>query len=258
MKVHFGSPNQVQTVSCAVPLYGIKEFESPTRSTIPMLSLLIHNPGMFAQIVDELEMPRVHDLFLEYTVPPPKGRGKASHTDVMLKAGPHALGIEAKWTEPMYPTVEAWIKEGTNEDNRRLVLDGWLSLLQKRVTKKLMTNDSDDAIYQMVHRAASAAASGDHARLAYSLFELPSFRQEAGHGDIVVRLRDLWSKLGNPQSFPFYAVTIKIEPLEAYESIRHLPKGRETTADSVIAALQSDSPLFEFQQYQVQKIEENS
>ena len=53
------------------------------------------------------------------------------------------------------PDVEVWNRQGTNRENRRLVLDGWLSLLQQRVTKTLVTSEFDNAIYEMVRRAAS-------------------------------------------------------------------------------------------------------
>src|SRR5438046_1368623 len=105
MNLHFGTPAAIKSVAEAVPLYGGKEFESATRSTVPMLTLLMHATDLFDEIVRRLGFPGDYDLFLEYTVRPPKGRGKASHTDVMLKSGNHALAIEGKWTEPMYETV---------------------------------------------------------------------------------------------------------------------------------------------------------
>ena len=92
MNIHFGTPNLIEAIADAVPLYGRKEFESATRSTIPMLSLLMHAPDHFNEIVRQLGFPSQYDLFLEYTVRPPKGRGNASHTDVFLKAGKDCLG----------------------------------------------------------------------------------------------------------------------------------------------------------------------
>ena len=73
-------------------------------------------------------MSHAPDLFLEYTVRSPKGES-VSHTDVMLKSGPNALAIEAKWTEPMYKTVGRWLKDGNSRANKETVLEGWLSLL---------------------------------------------------------------------------------------------------------------------------------
>src|SRR4051812_8787238 len=105
MNLHFGTPAAIKAVADAVPLYGCKEFESATRSTVPMLSLLMHAPNVFDEIVRRLGFPGSYDLFLEYMVRPPKGRGKASHTDVMLRSGTQALAVEGKWTEPMYEAV---------------------------------------------------------------------------------------------------------------------------------------------------------
>ena len=130
MNLHFGAPNSIKSVADAVPLYVTKEFESDTRSTVPILSMLIHSPDLFNEIVGRLDGLGNYDLFMEYTVRPPKGRGKASHADVMLRSGNHALAVEAKSTEPMYETVAKWLKGGKDRTNRETVLDGWLSLLQ--------------------------------------------------------------------------------------------------------------------------------
>jgi len=124
-----------------------------------MLSLLMHAPDLFNESVRRLGFPDNYDLFLEYTVRPPKGRGKASHTDVMLRSGTHALGIEGKWTEPMYETVARWLKGGKDQANRATVLEGWLTLLQRRTTKPLQAEDFHPTIYQMVHRAAPVATA---------------------------------------------------------------------------------------------------
>ena len=50
----------------------------------------------------EVAQPCVNRSEVEFTVDPPQGRGKASHTDIMIRSGPHALAIEAKWSEALY------------------------------------------------------------------------------------------------------------------------------------------------------------
>ena len=55
MKLHFGNPGDIDSIANAVSRYGTKEFESPTRSTIPMLSLLIHDMAKFKAIVKTSE-----------------------------------------------------------------------------------------------------------------------------------------------------------------------------------------------------------
>lgn len=70
------------------------------------------------------------EVQLEFTVDPVKGKGKPSHTDLMLIGNDIAVAVEAKWTEPPSGTVEEWISEGVNSNNRLGVMRGWLSLLQ--------------------------------------------------------------------------------------------------------------------------------
>jgi hypothetical protein len=252
MNLHFGTPTSIKSFADAVPLYGTKEFESATRSTVPMLSLLMHAPDLFNEIVRRLDYPYNYDLFLEYTVRPPKGRGKASHTDVMLKSGSHALAIEGKWTEPMYETVAHWLKDGKDQVNRTLVLEGWLSLLQRRTTKPLRAGDFHPSIYQMVHRAASAATAAVPT-LAYFLFKLSQDDRAAKPDEIFDKLADLWDRLGSPANFPFHVVEIEAKSLDAYEPLRLLPKGDEATSEAVCVALQDSRPLFDFGGYRVRQ-----
>lgn len=253
MNIHFGTPSPITTITQAVALYGGKEFESPTRSTIPLLSLLMHAPALFKEIVRQLDFPGEYDVFLEYTVCPPKGRGKASHTDMMLKSGSNALALEAKWTEPMYDTVGKWLNAGKSTANRVAVLEGWLGLLQPHAMKPLCTGDFNAAIYQMVHRAASAATA-DAPRMAYFLFKPSPDDRAATPDEIYDELTSLWLRIGEPAQFPFYVVEIEAQPLDAYEPLRLLPKGEEATAEAVRAALQEPEPLFDFHGYRVRPI----
>lgn len=258
MNVQFGNPSSINNFSDAIPLYGVNEFASPTRSTIPLLSLLSHSLGIFNEIVQKLGMPSDFDLFLEYKVKPPKGRGTASHTDVMLKAGLDSLGIEAKWTEPMYETAGKWIKAGKDLTNREQVLDGWLRLLEGPAGKPLARSDFHASIYQMIHRAASAAASGSSPRLTYFLFEPSPDLKSASSADVLIELRSLWALLGNPVVFPFSVVQITAQPTEAYNQIASLPKNERTTSDAVVASLLSETPLFDFTEYKISHVGCNS
>jgi len=247
MTIHFGTPKSITTVADALPLYGRDEFASATRSTVPLLSLLIHAPDLFAQIVRELGFPADHNLFLEYTVGPFGGRGKPSHTDVMLKAGNHALAIEAKWTESMYPTVQKWLGEGS--ENKQKVRDGWIARLGQTYSTPF-----DSVIYQMLHRAASAAHTGTKPQLAYFLFK-PSVQKSGPTSAITVELERLWNLLGD-KKFPFDVVEIGLQPLPAFEA---LPKDNgDDTAEAVCAALQGTDPLFRFGPVTIQRIGEST
>jgi hypothetical protein len=187
-----------------------------------------------------------YEAFLEYPVSPPTGRGKASHTDLMLKSRTSALAIEAKWTEPMYESVERWLQRGTNQRNRLDVLDGWLVLLQRHATKSLVRADFNDVVYQMLHRTASVAEFGGDGSVAYLAFRTPGEGNGSSFLDIITNLGSLQDKLGKLSSLQFFAVQIEITPLEPYKILRALPKGLESTAEDVIAALQDSQPLFSF------------
>jgi hypothetical protein len=127
------------------------------------------------------------------------------------------------------------------------VLEGWLSLLQQRATKPLHAGDFDAVIYQMLHRAASAAATGEEPSMAYFLFKPSPDQRAASPNEIFGKLGDLWDRLGKPEKFPFYLVEIKTEAMNAYEPLRLLPKAEESTSEAVSAALQDSQPLFSFE-----------
>src|SRR6266567_8140744 len=137
MKLFFNQ-KPVALVDETLDLYKHSEFASATRSTVPLISLLKHGSEVWASIVKELSVvdPSA-ELHLEFTVKPPQGRGKASHTDVMLIHGNRTIAFEAKWTEPQYDRVSDWLVRGDDPENRRLVMSGWLSLLQPHATQKL-------------------------------------------------------------------------------------------------------------------------
>ena len=80
--------------------YPAGEFESPYRSTIPLLSLMRDGQAVVQDVLVACGFAPNPDLHFEFTVPPKKGKGKPSHTDLMVCAGPVCMAVEAKWTEP--------------------------------------------------------------------------------------------------------------------------------------------------------------
>ena len=192
----------------ALPFYGDKEFQSPTRSTLPLLCWLKNEQKMVIELLQSLGMPADGSLHLEYKVKSPKGRGKASHTDLMILSDKASLAVEAKWTEPRYKTAGEWLREGTNPSNRLDVFSGWLSFLQQHAQRTLNTADFSDAVYQMVHRAASACAATAKPRMAYLVFKLSLDLKTADISTLHDDLNHLWNLLGNPKSFPFYLIEI--------------------------------------------------
>ncbi|MCX6832565.1 MAG: hypothetical protein NT028_10645 [candidate division Zixibacteria bacterium] len=250
----FYDKTAITTMDDARSHYAADEFASPTRSTVASLSWLEHEISALDSLLKELEMPDVCDLHLEYTVEPRQGDGEASHTDLMVISGESSLAVEVKWTEPRYDTVGKWLTKGPNPLNRCKVLTGWLGLLQKHAMHELYIEDFSGAVYQMVHRAASACAVGKMPRLAYLVFKPSPDPRTADIQTIHKDLTNLWSLLGNPKGFPFYLVEVHLSPTAAYKAIESLPKRDKATAEQVKAALFGSDRLFKFGKYHLTKV----
>jgi hypothetical protein len=226
--------------------YRAKGFGSPTRSTVPLVSLLKHESETWRGIAESLGCDgNDAEVHLEYTVDPPRGRGRPSHTDLMLLDSGRAVAVEVKWTEGAYNRVGEWLGKGTDIQNRREVMTGWLELLQPCAARPLDLADFSGAVYQMVHRAASACALGRAPAMAYLQFASPQNgvpKQVARLRDDLAHLREL---LGYPAGFPIRLVEVTIIPTAAFERIRDLPKGSADTAAAVRQAFLGE-PLFEF------------
>ena len=150
--------------------YRKDEFDSPTRSTIPLLDLIKNGNEMLQEIVHELGIEGEPSYHLEFGVEPPAGRGNPSQTDLWVQTKDQVLGIEAKWTERRYETVETWLKRSNNPDNKRTVLHGWIGCLQQYSSNPLTIEGMKGQVYQMVHRAASVCSCKTNPILAYMLF----------------------------------------------------------------------------------------
>ena len=242
----------------ALTFFKGREFKSPERSTVPLLSLLTHGAEMWQQILAELELPESEiAVHLEYTVRPPQGNGNASHTDVMLIAGRRACAVEAKWTEPPYPTVGKWLGAEPYSLNKLAVLNGWLSLLQPHGNRNLQLHDFLDVTYQTVHRAASACAAGDSAGLAYLVFTPRADGYPAEMGHLRGSLERLAVALGAPDNFPLRLLEVELRPTPAFARIAALPKGQPQTGVEVQNALHGP-PLFEFTGFKVHRLPETA
>lgn len=200
---------------------------------------------MFTDLLASVGISSTPEIHLEYTVPPRAGKGIASHTDAMVVASDSALAIEAKWTEPRYETVGEWLKKGTNPSNRQAVMKSWLGLLQNHAHRTLTLENTSSAVYQMVHRAASACAAGLNPKLLYLQFTPLPNGTPADCLHLREDLYNLHSLLGSPVDFPFYLVELEVKPTAAYVAIASLPKGSTETAVKMMAALKGD-PLFKF------------
>jgi hypothetical protein len=209
---------------------------------------------MLSTLLRHMGMPEDCNLHLEYKVKPPKGIGTASHTDLMVISGEASLAVEAKWTESRYDTVSKWLKKGSHYKNRNDVVNGWLSLLQKHAMHELNIKDFSDAIYQTVHRAASACANCKKPKMAYLVFKLFSDTGTAIIQRIQTDLKQLHDLLGSPSTFPFYVLEVHMSPTAAFKAIEKLPKGDRATAQQVSAALLGNNRLFSFEKLCVTRI----
>lgn len=98
----------------------------------------------------------------------------------------------------------------------------------------------------MLHRAASACATGSKPALVYVVFahstvELPNV------GFYADNLKAFHALLGNPAGFPFYLVCVPLKETDAFTAIRSLPKGTSETGAEVLQAL-STKRLFTFEE----------
>lgn len=205
--------------------YPVKEFDSPTRSTIPLLEYWRSPEARLRELTAALGFPlpsRV-ELNFEHTVNPPRGRGKASCTDLMVIGAEFVMAIEAKWTEPRYETVEDWLRDS---DNRAEVLRGWCDLLEQRGANPIRKGDLSELPYQMIHRAASACHPHGVATsrwLIYMLFETTTKERD----EYLLDLRRLRDVLGAKSTLGIALAECTIEPSERLVRLRARWNSRE-------------------------------
>lgn len=240
-----------------VDCYSNAEFESPFRSTVPLLSLIRDGRAVLQELLTQCGLAANAALHFEFQVPPPKGKGKPSHTDLMICAASGCMAIEAKWTERPYQTVGDWLKTSSvpgseGEGNRRKVLSGWSSLLQRMATRPITLDDLVNLTYQTVHRAASACYVGTAPQLSYFQFVAPSRGDASMRDKRLTDLRLLDSALGNGNCFPLRLIEIDIQPTPQFDELANLPKGPQT-ASKVKGALISVK-LFAFDRMRIYEV----
>ena len=205
--------------------YPVQEFDSPTRSTIPLLEYWRSPDERLRELTAALGLPlptRV-ELNFEHTVYPPRGRGKASCTDLMVISAELVIAIEAKWTERRYETVEDWLRDS---ENRTEVLRGWCELLEQRGANPIRKGDLYGLPYQMIHRAASACHPQGVATsrwLIYMLFETTTKERD----EYLLDLRRLRDVLGAESTLGIALAECTIEPSERLIQLRARWNGRE-------------------------------
>lgn len=232
--------------------YPSGEFESPYRSTVPLLSMIRDGQTGLREILASCGFQTAVQLHFEFTVSPPIGQGKASHTDLMVCTNDSCIAVEAKWTEPPYETVSDWL--GLKPTANRLnVIAGWLSLIQRFTTKRLCPEDVASVTYQMIHRAASACATAVRPQLSYLQFVSGDYGGAPIREKRTADLDRLRVALGRPDGFPFFLIEMEIEPTSAFNQLAMLPKSNPQTSVAVRRAL-SSSALFAFPQVRLHRL----
>lgn len=148
---------KLQSVSSVDNLYdkfSSKEFKSPFRSTIPLL-IMLRNNQIPAVDVDNKEINEIPTLTLEHETLVVSGKGFPSCTDLMIEYKNSCIAVESKRTEPPYQTVEKWL--GVSK-NKKLVLSGWLSIINSQINSSIKIEDVNSLPYQLIHRVAAACA----------------------------------------------------------------------------------------------------
>lgn len=222
--------------------YSKKEFDSPTRSTIPLLEFWRSPGSRVKDLSAALRLPVPHrvQLDFEHLVRPPRGSGKESQTDLMVLSPQHAIAMEAKWTEPRYDDVDKWLRNGSA--NRKAVLQGWCELLQQHGAGPIAEGSLLKLPYQMVHRAASAchAIKAGYPLLVYLVFEPTAHKRREYLSDLS-RLRDA---LGPRSSLVMALAECRIEQLPLLAKIRRRwDAGKRDLHEPVLRGLRSGELL---------------
>jgi hypothetical protein len=262
----FYKTEEVVDIATLLAKFDVGAFASPFRSTVPLVCLVKDAFPTFQAIATECAGTADSALHFEYEVAPPKVEGNPSQTDLMALSEGCALAIEAKWTEPRYPTVSARLKSRVAELIKRdpkstrnhqaqqeEVIAAWLDLLTPLADAPATLSGYGEAVYQTVHRAASACSLARPPALVYLHFA-PSPTKGSATSDQYRRdLRHLHHLLGSPDRFPFFFVEVPLTTTNFFDAIAGLQRGAVETDRKVRKAIMN-TRLFEFGEPRIERI----
>ena len=197
--------------------YRAVEFESPRRSTIPLLAYWREPQVRVAEFLGELGAAPGDEVRLsfEHDVPVQQGRGKASFTDLMIETGGISVAVEGKYTESRYESVGIWLSKSTSR-NRSDVLSGWLGLLGECAGHVPSVDSVSGLPYQLIHRAAAACyLDVDVHWLVYQIFDSIPEKMDMYLND----LRGLAEVLGSASELHMGLVGCSIESSDRYDEL---------------------------------------
>lgn len=207
--------------------------ESPCRSTVPLLAYWADFTQRLAHFGQSLQLPIPADasLTFEYTVSPIRGRGKASHTDLLIQSAPLAIAEEAKYTEGNYDAVSTWCGSPPSR-NKVDVLEGWLEMINRVTGGQLVARQVQSIAYQLIHRTASACSiNADRRAVVYHYFD-PTDRKREYYRKQLRAFADLFAA---PKRVSFYLYETPLVKTAAYVQLqaRWLRNKKQDFSDDV-------------------------
>jgi hypothetical protein len=162
----------------------------------------------------------------------------------MILSSSFAVAIEAKYTEPAYETVKQWLAR-PGKENRQLVLEGWLSLIERATGVRLAAAQVPECPYQLIHRTASACFPQVKRR--WVIYQLFSKNDRGYYGQ---HLSDLHHLLGMQGTLSFGVLLSPLKGSAEYSKIEaRWERGERDLSREVRAGLLSGT-LFEFSDVQ--------
>jgi hypothetical protein len=215
---------------------------SPRRSVVPLVDFF-RRPEWALAVVGRragLDLAGAAELAFEHAVSTPKGRGKASFTDLLVRCPESSVAIEAKYTEPRYESVRSWLASPP-KPNRIEVFAGWLSLINPVAATPLEMESVLDLPYKLVHRTASACSTAaGHRALVYLIFGDDPGRYYAE--DVAALDR----ALGEPTGLAIHVLSVPLASEPAFAALTdRWDAGERKLAADVREALLA-GPLFRF------------
>jgi hypothetical protein len=264
----FYNETPAESVDHLLSCFKGKALQSPTRSTVPLLDMTLSAPSHLLSIVAKCGAEPNSDFRFEYEVCSGSASARPSQTDLMVLGQSRAVAVEAKWTESAYESVATRLKRRTTDrkndqsevakaldrEHQEAEVSAWLARLQPLATESLTTVRMANVVYQMIHRAASAVATGLSPSLLYLHFDDAEIRQGATADEYKADLGRLYGKLGRPRGFSFYVATQPIERTAVFRTIEGLSRTRSSTCTAVREALKA-GPLFRYGPAMVQQVE---
>jgi hypothetical protein len=245
-----------------------KALRSPMRSTVPLLDMALHAESHLASVVAKCGAEPESELRFEYEASSGSGTARPSQTDLMVLGNSRAVAVEAKWTESPYESVARRLLRRTKPRKKDLSVEAlaldrehqeaevraWLAILQPLAYESLTTAGMAGVVYQMIHRAASAVATGLSPSLLYLHFDDTDTQLGANSEVYKADLARLYQKLGRPSGFRFYVATQPIQRTAVFRTIEGLSRTLSSTCSAVCQAIKA-GPLFIYGAADIEQVE---